>query len=395
MRVLLLIASALLIGSGLIWFADFEPGFVLFQYGSFSLETSLVVFVVAFILLVVAGYLSLRSLVLLKQAPSRISTWQSSQRSRRASDMMTNGLIALEEGRWAEAERILVRYASHSATPLLNYLGAARAAQKQGATERRDNYLSLAHQTTKGSDVAVGVVQVELQLAANQKEQALATLQHLRDIAPKHPHVLQLLQQVYSDLYQWQDVQDVLPDLRKRNILPSSDVQALSLDAQIQQMTKAVEAQDWPAVNAVWQQASAKTRHEEPLLAVYVSSLIKQNDHEIAAGLIEHFMRKGWSDKLAYYYGLLEKTSAINLLANAEKWQKGRESNPVLLLSLGRLAKLNQLWVKAEEYLKASLAIQQQGEAYQLLAEVLAEQDKVDEATQMYKKGLSFMLDKQ
>lgn len=392
MKSLLILALALLLGAGLMWAADFEPGFVLLQYGSWSLETSLIVFGVAFILLLVSGYMALRSLVLLKQAPHRISSWQKLQRSKRASEMLTRGLIALEEGRWAEAERILIRHAAHSHTPLLHYLAAARAAQKQNASDRRDSYLSLAHQTTAGSDIAVGVVQAELQLAADQKEQALATLQHLRDVAPKHPYVLQLLQQVYSDMYQWQDVQAVLPDLRKRNVLPSADVQALSLDAQVGQMNTAFARQDWDTVHAVWQQASAKLRHSEPLLTVYISSLLAQKEVETAAVLIEDFMRKQWSDQLVYQYGLINAAESLSRLAKAEKWLKGHETNPWLLLSLGRLAKANKLWVKAEEYLTTSVTHGAKGESYQLLAEVLAAQDKHEAASRAYQKGLALML---
>ncbi|MDT8370695.1 MAG: heme biosynthesis HemY N-terminal domain-containing protein [Gammaproteobacteria bacterium] len=392
MKSLFIIALALLLGAGLIWAADFEPGFVLLQYGSWSLETSLIVFVFAFILLVVSAYVLLRSLVLLKQAPGRVSSWQKLQRSKRASEMLTRGLIALEEGRWAEAERILIRHVAYSDTPLLHYLAAARAAQKQNAPERRDNYLSLAHQTTAGSDIAVGVVQAELQLAADQKEQALATLQHLRDVAPKHPYVLQLLQQVYSDMYQWQDVQAVLPDLRKRNVLASSDVEALSLEAQVGQMSTALARKDWDAIHAIWQRAPAKVRHMEPLRTVYISSLIAQKEFATAAELIEDFMRKQWSDQLVYQYGLINMAEPLAALAKAEKWLKNRENNPWLLLTLGRLAKANKLWVKAEEYLTASVAHGARGESYQMLAEVLAAQGKHQQQSLAYQKGLALML---
>ena len=162
MKLLIIIAIALVIGGGLIWLAEFEPGYVLFQYQGWSLETSVIVFLLAFVLLVVAGYIGLRSLVLLKQTPGKLSSWQSAKRLSRANKTLTRGLITLEEGRWAEAERLLMRYAGHSETPLLHYLAAARAAQKQNAAERRDNYLRLAHDTTDGADIAVGVVQAEL-----------------------------------------------------------------------------------------------------------------------------------------------------------------------------------------------------------------------------------------
>ena len=111
MKLLIIIAIAVLIGGGLMWLVEFEPGFVLLQYGSWSLETSLVVFAVAFVLLVLTAYWALKSLVLIKQTPGRLSRWQSAKRLTRANKTLTRGLITLEEGRWSEAERLLMRYA--------------------------------------------------------------------------------------------------------------------------------------------------------------------------------------------------------------------------------------------------------------------------------------------
>lgn len=393
MKSLIIISLALVLGAGLIWAADFEPGFVLLQYGSWSLETSLIIFTVGFLILLVSSYLALRSTVLIKQAPQRLAAWNVSQKHKRAGRALTRGLITLEEGRWAEAERLLVRHASNSETPLLHYLAAARAAQKQNESERRDNYLRIAHETTEGADVAVGVVQAELQIATGQKEQALATLQHLREVSPKHPYVLQLLQELYSDMNQWQSVQDVLPDLRKRHVLAASDVKALSNDAAVGQLQAAIAKQDWTLLDSVWQQLPNKARQTEALLSPYISGLMQQGEDRQASTLIESFVRKQWSDPLVYQYGIiLYGDDLITRLATAEKWLKGREDNPWLLLTLGRLAKANKLWAKSEEYLRSSLEHGPRGETYQVLAEVLASDGKGEEVAEMYKQGLATML---
>lgn len=392
MKILIIIAIGLIVSTGLMWLADFEPGFVLLQYGSWSMETSLIVFMVLFLLLLVASYLALRSLVIVQQTPKKLAVWQLTRRQHRAGEALTRGLITLEEGRWAEAERVLIRHAGNSETPLLHYLAAARAAQKQSASDRRDNYLRLAHETTAGSDIAVGVVQAELQLAANQKEQALATLQHLREVSPKHPYVLQLLQQLYSDMNQWQEVQEVLPDLRKRHVLPSSDVKALTTDATVGQLQVALNHRDWVESESIWQRAPAKIQQTEAMLAIYVSALIKQDKSEQASRLIEGFLRKEWSDDLVYLYGTIKQGESIAQLAQAEKWLKTQQNNPYLLLTLGRLAKVNKLWAKAEEYLQASLQYGARGETYQVLADVLAAEGKGDQVLDAYKKGLNLML---
>lgn len=393
MKLLIIIATALVVGGGLIWLAEFEPGYVLFQYQGWSLETSLIVFAVAFVLLVVAGYFGLRSLVLLKQTPGKLSSWQSAKRLSRANNTLTRGLITLEEGRWAEAERLLMRYAGHSETPLLHYLAAARAAQKQDAGERRDNYLRLAHDTTEGADIAVGVVQAELQLAADQKEQALATLQHLREVSPKHPYVLQLLQKLYSDMNEWQGVQDVLPDLRKGHVLASSDVKSLSTEATVGQLEAAIAKQDWERVGEIWLQAPTKIRHSEAMLNAYVTGLNERGRGKEAGPLIEAYMNNEWSDQLIYQYGLIRLDDLAVQLARAEKWMKQHPENPWLLLTVGRLLKANKLWVKAEETLRDSIVYGPRGETYQVLAEVLALAGGNNlQVTEAYQKGLALML---
>ena len=392
MRVLIAVAMALILASGLIWAANMEPGFVLLQYGSWSLETSLIIFSVAMLTLLLLGYFSLRSLVILKQTPQRLSAWTVTQRHKRAGQALTRGLITLEEGRWAEAERLLIRHASNSETPLLHYLAAARAAQKQQASDRRDSYLSLAHETTEGSDIAVGVVQAELQLDADQKEQALATLQHLREMSPKHPYVLQLLQQLYLDMEQWQEIQNVLPDLRKRHVLERSAVKSLSNDTSIKQLQTALGRQDWQQMATLWKKASAKMRRDEAFLQAYIEGQIQQGESLQAITLIENYLAKKWSDNLVYHYGLIQQGDLLKRLATAESWLKNNEDNVYLLLSLGRLAKANSLWAKAEDYLRSSLDRGARGETYQVLAEVLAAEDKAELAVEQYKIGLELML---
>lgn len=393
MKLLIIIAVGLLVGAGMMWVAEFEPGYVLVQYAGWSVETSLIVFSVAFVLLVVAGYMALRSLVLVKQTPKKYTSWRSTRRHQRAAKALTRGLIALEEGRWPDAERLLLRHAGNSETPLLHYLAAARAAQKQNASGRRDNYLSLAHQTTKGADIAVGVVQAELQLASDQKEQALATLQHLRELSPKHPYVLQLLQKLYSETNQWQEVHDVLPDLRKRHVLASDEVKSLSKDASVGQLQAALAREDWSSFSEVWQKAPTKICHTEPMLIAYVTGLIKQGRGSEAVPLIESFLNNNWSDPLIYQYGLIDHKDKPAKIALVEKWLEKHADNPWLLLTLGRLLKSNKMWVKAEGMLRDSIRFGARGETYQELAEVLAAEGTNDsQVAEAYQKGLALML---
>jgi HemY protein len=191
---------------------------------------------------------------------------------------------------------------------------------------------------------------------------------------------------------EWESVQDVLPDLRKRHVLPSSEVKALSVNAATGQMQAALERGDWATMQSLWQQAPTKVKKSEEMLSVYILGLDQHNLSEQAQTLIEEFLHKNWSDQLIYHYGKIVQGDSLPQLAKAEKWLKDRQDNPWLLLTLGRLAVVNKLWAKAEDYLLTSIEYGERGETYQVLAKVLAENDKEDQVIEAYQKGLDLAL---
>ena len=73
------------------------------------------------------------------------------------------GLAALIEGRWKKAERLLLAGANKTIEPLINYLAAAKAAQEQGAHDRRDLYIHKAYQLVPHAELAIGLMQAELE----------------------------------------------------------------------------------------------------------------------------------------------------------------------------------------------------------------------------------------
>jgi len=189
MRALLKIWLFMLAGAGIGVVLTRDSGYVLMSFGNYTVEMSLALLLLMLVGLFGALYFGIRLLVRTLHLPKDVRDWKQKRGSRLAQQAMTRGLLEISEGNWRAAEKRLVRFAERSETPLLNYLAAARAAQLQGAHDRRDGYIRLAHETMPSADVAVSLTQAELQLADNQLEQALATLKHLRSVAPKHTYV--------------------------------------------------------------------------------------------------------------------------------------------------------------------------------------------------------------
>ena len=157
--------------AGLLAHAD--SGYVLFGRGYDTLEMSLTLFLVLLILSYVFGYVLLRFVFRTWSMPEHLKQWRFSQQAKKACKASLQGLINLAQGQWKKAERQLIRSVNNSDMPLLNYLSAAKAAQKQNAPERRDDYLSLAHKSMPDADFSVKLTQAELQFAHGQNEQAL------------------------------------------------------------------------------------------------------------------------------------------------------------------------------------------------------------------------------
>src|SRR5690606_22421183 len=92
-----------------------------------------------------------------------VTGWLARGNERRARRRTTQGLLALAEGNWPRARKLLEASAGHADTPLINYLAAAQAAFESGDHEAVDTLLRRAFESTPGSDMAVGITQAQLQ----------------------------------------------------------------------------------------------------------------------------------------------------------------------------------------------------------------------------------------
>jgi len=365
-----------------------EPGYLLIAYGSWSVETSLALFVAGLLVLFAALYLAIRFLVGVRHAPRRVRDWEHRRKALKARNALSRGLIELSEGQWGAAERRLIRHAGDSDNKLLNYLAAARAAQRQGADGRRDHYLRLAHRSVPGADIAVGLTQAELQIAHRQMEQALATLTHLRTIAPRHAYVLRMLMKLYLRLRDWPHLRDLLPELRRRDVVDDEQAHRLELQVHGALLGEAGRRGDLPALREVWNRIPRRLTREEALVATYAGYLSRHGAGGEAAELVEAALRREWSERLVYLYGQIP-ADADEQLAAVQGWLKQRDQDAVLLLSAARLALRKELWGKARSYLEASLALAPTAESYQLLGGLLEQLGERDAALECYRKGLT------
>ena len=365
-----------------------DSGYVLFGRGYDTIEMSLSLFMVLLFLSYFFGYILVRFIFRTWTVPEQLKQWRHTQQTDKARKISLKGLISLSQGQWKKAERLLTRSVKNSDMPLLNYLSAAKAAQKQNAPERRDHYLALAHQSMPDADFSVKLTQAELQFAHGQNEQALATLEHLHRLSPKHPHIMVLLSKLYKQLKSWKDLRKLLTALRKQAVFPEKELLKIEKETYTELIQQITTVSESDKLQDLWKSISRTLKKETDLLEIYCNKLIQIDQNDEAELILRNALRKEWQPKLVRQYGLVKSSQLEKQLTFAESLSKDHDNHALLLLTLGRLCMYNDLWGKARAYLEASIGNKELAETYKELGLLMEYLNEPKLAAEYFKKGL-------
>jgi len=364
-----------------------SPGYVLMGIGEWSLETTLIVFIIALIFLFFFLYLFFRVLGWLARLPGKIKSRGQNVRFNRSQEALIAGLVDSAEGNWEKAEKTLIKHASHSGAPLLHYLTAARAAQSRGAIDKRDEYLQQASQAP-GSDIAVGLTQAELNLSGNQFDEALETLNKLHSIDPTHSTVLKLLHQAYQKMGDWEALRNLIPSLHNNKVMMEAEIKLLETEAFSKLLKQAAETKDIQQVEALWAEIPNYIKTMPGISAIYFAAMIESGadtkiEDELTRALAMH-----WNETLLVLFGSINSVDTFRQLEIAEQWLVMHQTSSTLLTVLGKLSLKCGDEIKAASYLSNSISIEPTVYAYQLLGDLCYNRGDKDKASECYKQGL-------
>lgn len=366
-----------------------NPGYVLVARAPWSIEMSLALFIPLALFTSLLLYFLIYIFVRVWRIPNDVSRWRFRRQTHNARTGLFQGLISATEANWVEAEAKLLASMRNSDILLLNYLGSACASQGQGNIEKRDEYLALAHKSAPQNYLAIGMVQAFLQYQARQYEQALATLTELRTLAPRHKPVLKLLALAYRELRDWTGLANLLPDVQKHVALSRKEIDALELQVHRELLMLTLPSGSLDVLRRAWN-AVPKALYKHPsLIAIYTCQLIQQGEMNEAEKLLRAGIEEKWDDALVELYGHARSDQLSEQLDVAESWLSGHGGNPVLLLTLARLALFNEIEGKARGYVEKAIAVHGTAEAYEVYGGLLEKLGETDKALTAYRKGLS------
>ncbi|MFA5984224.1 MAG: heme biosynthesis HemY N-terminal domain-containing protein [Methylococcaceae bacterium] len=371
------------------WLESYEtPGYVLIGIGKWSLETSLVIFAIGLIIAFFLFYVFFRFLGWLIGLPNRLKKRGKNIKFNRSQEALIAGLVNSAEGNWEQAEKVLIKHASHSGSPLLHYLTAAKAAQSRGAFDKRDEYLKIAADQAPGSDIAIGLTQAELHLSGQQFEQALETLTKLHSINPTHASVLKLMHQAYQHVGDWDGLRKLLPSLNNNKVLMETEIKLLETETFSQLLKQAAETGNADEISQLWSEVPGHIKTMQGIPAIYFAAMIKAGAGAAIEEALSNALLATWDQTLLVLFASVPSKNPLQQLENAEHWRVFHPRDAVLLSVLGKLSIQNSDISKAESYLKQSIAIEPTVQAYQLLGELLFTKGDKDKACDCFKLAL-------
>lgn len=364
-----------------------DPGYVLLGYGKYTLETSLLTLLFALL----AAYFIFRFVMGVFRVPQRLQGWKAQQKRNSDRKRLDQGLIELVEGNPQTAEQTLRRLTVNQDKPLITYLAAARAAQQQGAIERRDQYLDLARKTLPKAGLAVDLSRAELQIAQGQYTEALTTLDDLRKQFPDHAQVIKYLLNIYQQNGDWHRLKQLLPDVKRRKVVTNEAFHSISLQVYRELLNASARERDLPALQQHWQELPRNFRQNSDLVSVYAGHLLDLHADDAAETLIREASVKNLDINLACLYGNLRSGDAARQLETMEGWLKQKPEDSRLLLSAAKLSMRNELWGKAKSYVEASIGQDPSPESYKLLGMLCEKTEDASLAMSAYRQGLNML----
>ena len=367
-----------------------DPGYVVLSRAPYTVRLPLALFALFAALGFLLLYWFFNLLGALLRAPKRFAKWRLRRNQTNAQIFTMRGYAKLIEGDWASAERKLLNLLPHNKAPLLNYLGAAYAAQQLGNARARDRYLADALLRHPAHRTAIRLTQARLHFYAGELVQARDALEKLRARAPNNIAAGRLLAEVYRQLADWHSLAKLLPLLVRIKAFPPHQLATWEqLAARHFWASPALLQGDGNRPTQTFNALSAKQRKKPQQIAGYCRLLIDCGKHATAEKTLRRALNRGYHAELAALYGRVETAFTNDQIALVKSWLKKYGEHADLKLAVARLCRRARRFDEAREFFAAVINEDGRADAHLELGELLDAIGDVDAAMRRYRQAIT------
>jgi len=367
-------------------------GYVLFVYPPWRVETSMLLFMLALLAALGAGYAALRVLSHAFSLPAQVRAFHERRRRSQAQSALAAALQYHFEGRYARAEKEAALAWEAGVAPGIAALIAARAAHQMRELERSRQWLERAEQAGETLHTARLLTQAELALDDRDFAGARDALRNLRGTGPRHIAAVRMQLRAERGAQNWEEVLRLAALLGKRGALPPAIVEEYRVQAQIELLARA--AGERGALEARLRRVSADELAHPRVAVAAARRAAALGNAALARELIERSLAREWNGALAELYGELPRLEPARAqeeararIERAERWLREHPKDAQLLATLGRLCIAAELWGKAQNYLEASLSFGASRAAQLDLARLAEREGRAAEAAKHFRRA--------
>jgi len=356
-----------------------DPGYVLISYDNTTIETSIWVMLAFSFFAFLIGHWALNLFFKMSLPTKQLGLWRKNRIARTAQKRTFKGLVALSEGNWWQAQRLLSQTAPIAAQPLVNYLGAAQAAHEQGDTQATNRYFEQAREIAPQAEVSIALQEAEVAKDRGNNAQAFTILKRLHSLAPKHTGILRDLADLHQSQQDWSGLIVLLPKLKRLKVMNTEQLSDIESNCYAKMLSTVVEKlpvestsdAQVKALTKGWKALPGSLNQTPAMIATYARALLAANATDEADKFLRPHIKKSWDDSLIDLYGSIKSTDHFRQYKLVLSWLNKQPNNPALLVCAARMAMFNQEWQEAVGYFEKSLTIKPNADTYRSLSKLL------------------------
>jgi HemY protein len=332
----------------------------------------------------VLGYAFILTLFNALSIPQRVREFRHRRLRRAAVRGLRDGLIALFEGRFGRAERLIKPALADGDLAGTASLVAARAAQRLSDPERVEQWIERA-ESEPGLAQAVLLSRAEIAIDERDPVRALEAVGQLHSRGARHIQALRLALRAHEQAGQWDEVLQVVRQLEKREAVHPSVARSLKGRALRELFAR---ARDNPErLDQLTRSLTPAERVYEDVLEVSAPILAEAGRAERAASMLLAVLRERYEPQLLLVYAGLTTIPARERLREVEALRDQHGEHAVVSLALGRLCAAVGLWGKAEEFLGRARTQAPGRETLVTLARLLEHLGRDEEASGLWREA--------
>jgi len=322
-----------------------DPGMVYVRFQGWELESSVVFVAIAMLLLALLGF-SIYTLIV--RWPRRFGQ----HRRRQATARLDAGLVQAFEGNLHNAQRALLDASPEPLQRLSALLCAAEVAHRRGEVGLADEILRNAAELERGRQVAPMLA--DAWRAERGDEVGFNAIAQRAEAADAPPVVLRAL--IEGLLARARAAEALAPLERLTQARQIGDRELAALE--LRTLAQALElADDRDSLDRLWQRFGKQERRDSAVLTALVHAEMRLGSRGLAAEALEAALTREWSEPLARLYASAPVETASLRIKRAEAFLLRHPQSPGLLLALSRWCRIEQIYGKAQEYLRLSISL--------------------------------------